>query len=65
MKSPNKLMFGTAGIPLSTKNRNTKNGISRVKELNLECMELEFVHSINISKEKAPFVAAKLTLKLI
>ena len=59
MKSPNKLMFGTAGIPLSTKNRNTKNGISRVKELNLECMELEFVHSINISKEKAPDIKRK------
>ena len=48
------LLFGTAGIPLSTEDRNTLNGISRVKELGLGCMELEFVRNINISKEKAP-----------
>jgi deoxyribonuclease IV len=47
-------MFGTAGIPLSTSERNTENGIAKVRELNLDCMELEFVRSINISKEKAP-----------
>jgi len=51
---PEKLLFGTAGIPFSTKNSSTENGIKRLKELSLECMELEFVHSVNISKEKAP-----------
>ncbi len=50
----NKLFFGTAGIPISTPNRNTINGVSYVRKLNLDCMELEFVRSINISKEKAP-----------
>ena len=49
-----KLRFGTAGIPLSTENPNTVNGIKKVRELGLDCMELEFVHSVNISKEKAP-----------
>ncbi len=53
---PRKLMFGTAGIPLSTEKRNTENGISRVRALGLDSMELEFVRSINISKEKAPSV---------
>jgi len=48
------LLIGTAGIPLSTKNRSTENGIKRLKELNLGCMELEFVRSVNISREKAP-----------
>ena len=48
------LLFGTAGIPISTEQRNTANGIRRVKELGLHCMELEFVHSVNITKEKAP-----------
>ena len=52
----NQLRFGTAGIPLSTPNRNTINGISHVQKLGLEAMELEFVRSINISKEKAPEV---------
>ena len=51
-----KLLFASAGIPLSTKNPNTINGISRVKELGLGAMELEFVRSINITKEKAPEV---------
>ena len=54
-----KLLFGTAGIPISTEDRNTTNGISRVNELNLKCMELEFVRNINISREKAPEVKKK------
>lgn len=56
MRTPNRLLFGTAGIPMSTENRDTQNGISRVKELGLGCMELEFVHSVNITKDKAPAV---------
>ncbi|MBI2173288.1 MAG: TIM barrel protein [Candidatus Aenigmarchaeota archaeon] len=50
------LLFGTAGIPISTAERNTLNGISRVKEMGLGAMELEFVHSVNISEELAPSV---------
>ncbi len=48
------LLFGTAGIPLSANPRTTSDGINHVKKLGLGCMELEFVHSINISKERAP-----------
>ncbi|MEI7961331.1 MAG: TIM barrel protein [archaeon] len=51
-----KLLFGTAGIPLSTQNPSTIEGIKRVNELGLGGMELEFVHSVNISEEKAPVV---------
>jgi len=51
-----KLLFGTAGIPISTKG-DTLKGIAMVRELKLDAMELEFVHSINISKEKAPDVS--------
>ncbi|MFH1664470.1 MAG: TIM barrel protein [archaeon] len=51
---PEKLLFGTAGIPFSTKIRSTENGIKRIKELGLGCMELEFVHSVNISRDVAP-----------
>lgn len=50
------LLFGTAGIPLSTKKPSTITGIERVKELNLQAMELEFVRSINITKEKTPII---------
>lgn len=49
----NKLLFGTAGIPISTPDRNTINGIAHVKTLGLGSMELEFVRNINISKEMA------------
>ncbi|MAG91161.1 hypothetical protein CMO83_00630 [Candidatus Woesearchaeota archaeon] len=48
------LLFGTAGIPLSADPRTTLDGIKQVKKLGLGCMELEFVRSINITKEKAP-----------
>jgi deoxyribonuclease-4 len=49
------LLFGTAGKPISTKG-DTIEGVNNVRRLGLECMELEFVHSINITKEKAPLV---------
>ena len=52
----NKLNFCTSGIPLSTSKSGTVEGIKRVKELNLDGMELEFVHSIHITKEKTPEV---------
>ncbi len=51
-----KLRFGTAGIPHSTKG-DTLKGIEQVRKIKLDAMELEFVHSVNISKEKAPAVA--------
>jgi deoxyribonuclease IV len=51
-----KLLFGTAGIPLSAKGFGTDAGIEEVKNLGLGAMELEFVRNINITKEKAPEV---------
>ena len=48
------LLFGTAGIPLSASPRTTPDGIKHVKKIGLGAMELEFVHSVNITKEKAP-----------
>ena len=48
------LLFGTAGIPLSANPRTTSDGIKHVRKLGLGAMELEFVRSINITKEKAP-----------
>ncbi|MFA5125903.1 MAG: TIM barrel protein [archaeon] len=51
-----KLLFGTAGIPISTPEHNTIEGIKHVHVLGLDGMELEFVHSVHISKEQAPEV---------
>ncbi len=42
------LLFGTAGIPNSAK-KDTFSGILRLRELNLDAMELEFVHGVKIS----------------
>jgi deoxyribonuclease IV len=49
-----KLIFGTAGIPLRSKGSSTIQGIHDVRKLGLGAMELEFVRSVNITKEKAP-----------
>src|SRR3989344_6223644 len=51
-----KLLFGTAGIPLSAPKRDTINSIPYIKTLNLDSLELEFVRSVNITEEKAPLI---------
>ncbi len=50
------LRFGTSGIPLAAAGKGTVEGITTVKKLGLGSMELEFVRSVNITKEKAPLV---------
>lgn len=47
------LRIGTAGIPASTKPRSSKNGIKRLAELGLHCMELEFVRSVQMGEKTA------------
>ncbi|UCG55103.1 MAG: TIM barrel protein [Dehalococcoidia bacterium] len=51
------LLFGTAGIPISTWPQSTTKGINRVAELGLDCMELEFVQGVYLEKEDAIEVA--------
>lgn len=53
-----KLRFGTAGIPLSTKSRSSQNGIKRLAELELGCMELEFVRGVQMKTPTASKVKA-------
>ncbi|MBI2141194.1 TIM barrel protein [Candidatus Woesearchaeota archaeon] len=53
-----KLLFGTAGIPMAAKGTDTASGIRAVRGLGLDAMELEFVQSVNISKENAPKIKA-------
>ncbi|MBI2549711.1 TIM barrel protein [Candidatus Woesearchaeota archaeon] len=53
-----KLLFGTAGIPLAAKGTDTASGIKAVRGLGLDAMELEFVQSVNISRENAPKIKA-------
>ena len=51
-----KLLFGTAGIPIRTKGMGIIEGIRSVREMGLGALELEFVRQINIRKENAPEV---------
>lgn len=52
----NKLLFGTAGIPISTTKPGIIEGIKRVNELDLDCMELEFVNRIFLNNKTAKIV---------
>ncbi|MBI3413613.1 MAG: TIM barrel protein [Candidatus Aenigmarchaeota archaeon] len=59
--------IGTAGIPISTKRNSTIDGIKRIKELNLQCLEVEFVRGVAMGNETAKLIgktAADLGIKL-
>jgi deoxyribonuclease-4 len=51
------LLFGTAGVPRSTKLPSTVSGIERVAELGLGCMEMEFVQGVRMGEPAAYQVA--------
>jgi deoxyribonuclease-4 len=51
------LLFGTAGVPHSTKKPSTADGIERVAELGLGCMEMEFVQRASMGMSTAYIVA--------
>ena len=48
-----RLVFGTAGIPLCVKNRDTEEGIREVAKLGLGAMELEFVRGVKMGEVRA------------
>jgi len=47
------LLFGTGGIPRSTKGQSSILGIERIRELSLDCMELEFVQGVRMGEKGA------------
>jgi len=51
------LFFGTAGVPDSAESHSSFDGIKRVSELGLGCMELEFVRQAKMSEATARLVA--------
>ena len=61
------LLFGTGGTPHSAKTASTIDGIKRIAELGLGCMEIEFVQGVRMGPEGARLVgetAAKMGIKL-
>ncbi len=62
-----KLCFGTAGAPRNPENLSTVDGIKRISELGLDCLEIEFVQGVRMSKETAQqisVVAANRNIRL-
>ena len=51
------LLFGTGGIPRSAKTNTTIDGIRRIAELGLDCMEIEFVQGVRMGEAGARLVA--------
>ena len=53
MVMSDKLLFGTAGVPPSSKSQSTESGIERVAELGLGCMEVQFVRGVKMNERMA------------
>ncbi|HYD03738.1 MAG TPA: TIM barrel protein [Alphaproteobacteria bacterium] len=49
MSNQDRLRFGTGGIPIAAKGMKTHDGVKTIRDLGLEAMELEFVHSVNLN----------------
>ena len=52
-----KLLFGTGGSPHSAATKSTIDGIKRIAELGLGCMEIEFVQGVKMGEAGARVVA--------
>jgi deoxyribonuclease-4 len=48
-----RLLFGTAGVPLSTPGLSTLGAIGHVKKLGLDCLEVEFVKGVKMGSDTA------------
>ncbi len=47
-----RLLFGTAGVPNSTEKKNNPvEGVKKIHELGLDCMQLEFAHGVRMKDE--------------
>lgn len=53
MQQPtDRLLFGTAGVPNSTLKKSSPiDGVKRIHELGLDCMQLEFAHGVRMKEE--------------
>jgi len=60
-----RLFFGTGGVPLSAQPGSTADGIRRIAELGLGCMEIEFVRGVRMGESSARAVEKAATAKSI
>ncbi len=54
-----RLLFGTAGIPLSTPLSTTLAALDHIKKLGLDCLEVEFVKGVKMGNETARQIGRK------
>jgi deoxyribonuclease-4 len=47
------LLFGTAGVPLSSTDASTFSAIEHIRAIGLDCLEVEFVKGVKMSRETA------------
>ena len=52
----NKLHFITAGLPLISENKGYKKGLDIIKELDLDGLEVEFVHGVRMNEENQKLI---------
>ena len=57
--APRGLLFGTAGVPLSTSEDSSLAAIDRIKALGLDCLEIEFVKGVRMGFDTARKVREK------
>ncbi len=65
--APRGLLFGTAGVPLSSSDDSSLAAIERIKALGLDCLEIEFVKGVKMGLDTARKVrdrAAALDVRL-
>lgn len=53
------LLFGTAGVPLSSADASTLTAIEHVRELGLDCLEVEFVKGIKMGRDTAAAIGER------
>lgn len=52
----NKLHFVTAGLPLASENKGYKQGLNILKDMNLDGLEVEFVHGVRMNESNQELV---------
>jgi deoxyribonuclease-4 len=57
--APRGLLFGTAGVPLSSPDASTLTAVDHIKKLGLDCLEIEFVNGVKMGLETAGKVKEK------
>ncbi len=53
------LLFGTAGVPLSSSDASTLAAVDHIRELGLDCLEVEFVKGVKMAQDTAAAVGER------